>query len=107
MQSGGNGDSFEERVLDRINRRDDVLISNSVLIEVEASFPGWERLKSAGLLATMRSGAALHLRPSSPHAWWRTTDDIETLVIDAERPWLTRYFSKLKDADLDDLTIVP
>jgi hypothetical protein len=89
MQTGGEGGSFSERVLDRINRQDDVLLSNSVEVQVLPAFVGWERLRDEGIVNAVRAASISDEMLQKLRS--RGDSGLQTVVENAERPWLTGF----------------
>lgn len=91
-QSGGAGEEFGDPVLNRIHRRDGVLLSNTVRVNVGPAFSGWEELREAGLIRALRFGYW-----ESPHfADEGGRAKIDALVEQSDREWLKVWYSKVE-----------
>lgn len=83
--------------LDRIRDRNTTLVSNTVRVRVGPPAPVWEQLRTAGIARAMRRGGWVRERFAQPD--WR--EQMETLVTQADRPWLTAWYAKQKAAALE------
>lgn len=70
----------------------DPLTSNRVTVHVGPPIPGWEELREAGIIHAVGSG-------DWPQAFEspQRQQEIEQLVANADRPWLTQWFEDMKE----------
>lgn len=88
-ESEGN---YVERVLKRIDGGDNVIVSNSVRINVSDPFPGWDALSDAGIIRAVRFANW----ESDLFADEARSAPVDALVEQSNQPWLRSWYARVK-----------